>query len=63
MFHQGWQSWPDIQTCEFTIGPLFDVKAHSRSLGSPRFPVKDRSFGGFHAALYGEPHTLPLVEP
>ena len=29
-------------------------KAHSRSLGFPRFPVKNCSFGGFHAALFTE---------
>jgi hypothetical protein len=25
-----------VKTCELTVGPLFDVKAHSRSLGYAR---------------------------
>ena len=43
-----------VKTASSLVGPLFDVKAHSRSLGSPRFPVRNRSFGGFHAALFTE---------
>ena len=55
--------------------PLCGAGAHRRSLASPRFPVKHRSFGGFHAALFtesrircrwysrelGNPGTLPRI--
>jgi hypothetical protein len=38
-----------VKSCELTVGPLFEVKAHSRSLGCAR----DDKVGGlrFHAML------------
>jgi len=39
------------------VGPLFDVKAHSRSLRYPGFPVEVGRVGELHAAFLTESRT------